>query len=152
MAIDMKQATRRLIEEAYGKGNVGVFEEVCAPDYRAHDPFLGDSSLKQEQENCRMFRAAFQDLKPTILASYADGENVVTHWKMTGTHTGALKGIQPTGARCAVEGISISRYKAGRLVETWMQWDALGLMRQLGVAQAMPAGMGARPGETQVHG
>jgi hypothetical protein len=150
MAIDMKQATRRLIEEAYGKGNVGVFEEICATDYRAHDPFLGDSDLKQEQDNCRMFRSAFPDLKPTILASYADGECVVTHWKMIGTHSGALKNIQPTGARCLVEGISINRYRSGKLAETWMQWDALGLIRQLGVAPTLPA-MGSRPVETQIH-
>ena len=151
MAIDMKQASRRLIEEAYGKGRLGVFEELCAKDYRAHDPFLGDSDLEQEQENCRMYRAAFPDLKPTVLASYADGESVVTHWKMAGTHTGPLKTIQPTGARCVVEGISISRFRAGKIAETWVQWDALGLVRQLGVAPSLPAALGARPVETQIH-
>lgn len=152
MATDLKQATRRLIEEAYGKGNLAVFEETCASDYRAHDPFLGDSNLKQEQDNCRMFRSAFPDLKPTILASYVDGESVVTHWKMSGTHSGALRDIQPTGARVVVEGISIDRYKSGKLAESWAQWDSLGLMRRLGVAPSLPATLGTKPVETQIHG
>jgi predicted ester cyclase len=151
MAIDMKQASRRLIEEAYGKGNLSVFDEVCAADYRAHDPFLGDSNLKQEQDNCRMFRSAFPDLKPTILATYADGESVITHWKMSGTHSGQLKDIRPTGVRCTVEGISIGKYRSGKLAESWIQWDALGLIRQLGVAPALQAVMGPKPIETQIH-
>jgi len=30
-------------------------------------------------------------------------------------------------------GIDIYRYEGGKRVETWRQWDALGVMRQLGV-------------------
>lgn len=144
MAIDMKQQSRRLIEEAYGKGNLGIFDEICAPDYRSHDPFTGDATLQQEKELCRTYRAAFSDLKPTILSTHADGETVVTHWRMSGMHTGPLKGIAPTGAKCTIEGISLGRYKAGRLAETWVQWDALGLLRQLGVAPSMQMGQGSR--------
>jgi predicted ester cyclase len=144
MAIDMKQQSRRLIEEAYGKGNLGIFDEVCAQDYRSHDPFSGDATLQQEKELCRSYRDAFSDLKPTILASFSEGETVVTHWRMSGTHTGALKGIAPTGAHCTVEGISIGKYRTGRLAETWVQWDALGLLRQLGVSPTAQASKGSQ--------
>lgn len=147
MAIDMKQAARRLIEEAYGKGNLGVFDELCAPEFRGHDPFTGEATLQQEKEHCRMYRAAFSDLKPTVLGCWADGEIVTTHWRMTGLHTGTLQGIAPTSARCAVEGISVGRYRNGRLAESWLQWDALGLLRQLGVAPAVSAMPGARTAE-----
>jgi predicted ester cyclase len=147
MAIDMKQQSRRLIEEAYGKGNVDVFDEICSSDYRSHDPFTGDATLQQEKELCRSYRTAFSDLKPTVLATFADGETVVVHWRMTGMHTGPLRGIAPTGARCTVEGISIGRYRGGRLSESWLQWDALGLLRQLGVAPSAQAGAGAKGAE-----
>jgi predicted ester cyclase len=147
MAIDMKQASRRLIEEAFGKGNLGAFDEICAADYRSHDPFTGDASLQQGKELCRAYRAAFSDLKPTILAAFAEGETVVLHWRMTGRHTGTLQGIAPSGAACMVEGISIDRYQGGRLAESWNQWDALGLLRQVGVAPSLQATPGARPAE-----
>jgi predicted ester cyclase len=147
MAIDMKQASRRLIEETFGKGNLDAYDEICAPDYRSHDPFNGDSTLALEKEICRTYRAAFSDLKPTVLGCWADGEVVTTHWRMTGSHTGALKGIPPSGARCTVEGISVGRYRNGRLAESWVQWDALGLLRQLGVAPTLQATPGARASE-----
>ncbi len=140
MAVDIKQASRRLIEEVFGKGNFDVLDELCDPAYRSHDPLTGDADLAQEKENCRMYKTAFPDLTPAILGCYAEGDTVVTHWRMTGTHQKPLMGVAPTGKRCTAEGVTISRYRGGKLVEDWVQWDALGLMRQLGV------GMGAARG------
>ncbi len=150
MAVDIKKAHRRLIEEAFGKGNFDVFDEICDTSYRAHDPVTGDVDLRQEKENCRMYKTAFPDLTPTVLGCYSDGDTVITHWRMTGTHQKPLMGIAPTGKRCTVEGISVGRFRGGKLVEDWAQWDALGLMRQLGVAPEVGA-PGARPGEKRPH-
>ena len=139
MAVDLKQTSRRLLEEAFGKGNVAVFDELCSEDYRAHDPVTGDVDLGAEKEICRGYRKAFPDLRPQILAAYTDGEVCVLHWRMTGTHQGELMGLSPMGARCTVEGVTIDRFKGGKIVESWAQWDALGLMRQLGVAPTVGA-------------
>ena len=154
MAVDIKQAQRRLLEEAFGKGNFDVYDEICDPSYRTHDPVTGDADLKQEKENCRMYRTAFPDLAPTILRSWvdADGDTCISHWRMTGTHQGPLMGVAPTGRRCTVEGISISHFRSGKLVEDWVQWDALGLMRQLGQGATTGAtAPGARPQESQTQ-
>ncbi|HET9555160.1 MAG TPA: ester cyclase [Anaeromyxobacteraceae bacterium] len=144
MAVDLKQSVRRLIEEAYGKGNYDVFDEVCDPGYRAHDPLSGDTDLAKSKALCQGYKEAFPDLKPTILASFIDGDCVITQWRMTGTHQRELMGIAPTGNRCTVEGISISRFRGAKIVEDWVQWDALGFMKQLGVAPNLQAGAGGR--------
>jgi predicted ester cyclase len=149
MAVDLKQTSRRLIEEAFGRGNLGVFEELCGEEYRAHDPLTGDTDREGAKQNCRMYREAFPDLKPLILSSYTDGEVCVLHWRMTGTHQKELMGLEPMGARCTVEGITIDRYKGGKVVESWTHWDALGLMRQLGVAPTVGAVEAKRAAERQ---
>ena len=151
MAVDIKQSQRRLFEEAWGKGNFDVYDEVCDPGFRDHDPLSGDSDIEQSRAMCRMYRTAFPDVKLTLLGSYADGETAVTHWRMSGTHRAALMGIEPTGRRCTVEGITIGKFKGGKIVESWTQWDALGMLRQLGVAPEMEAGAGARGEQTQPH-
>jgi len=137
MAVDTKQIPKRLIEEAFGKGNLQVFDEVCDPGFRSHDPLTGETNLDGEKELVRGYRTAFPDMKPTILNVVAEGDTVVTQWRMTGTHQKALMGIEPTGRRATVEGISISRFRGGKIVEEWHQWDALGLFRQLGVAPSL---------------
>jgi predicted ester cyclase len=133
MAVDIKQAYRRLLEEAFGKGRLDAFDDVCDPALRAHDPLTGDADLRQSKQNCAMYRSAFPGLRCTILAQYVDGDTVVTRWRMSGVHDGELMGIQPTGTECTVEGINVGRFQGGKLIEDWVQWDALGLMRQLGV-------------------
>lgn len=139
MALDLRQTSRRLLEEAYGKGNLDVFDELCSEEHRAHDPLTGDTDRGGAKQNCAMYRKAFPDLKPTILSAYTDGEICTVHWRMTGTHQGELMGLEPMGGRCTVEGITIDRFKGGKIVESWTQWDALGLMRQLGVAPTVGA-------------
>jgi predicted ester cyclase len=151
MAVDIKQAYRRLIEEAFGKGNLEVFDEVCGAGYKAHDPLTGDADMDQQKEMCRGYRTAFPDLTASILASHTDGDTVFVHWRMTGMHQKPLMGIQPTGKRCTVEGMSLGRFRGGKLVEEWAQWDALGLMRQLGVAPSIQPGTGATRAQERPH-
>jgi predicted ester cyclase len=139
MAVDLKQISRRLLEEAFGKGNLGAFDELCSEDHRSHDPVIGDTDRLGAKQACRMYRGAFHDLKPTILAAHTDGDVCVKRWRMTGTHDGELMGFEPTGVRCTVEGITIDRFKGGKIAESWTQWDALGLMRQIGVSPTVGA-------------
>ncbi len=134
MAVDIKQAHRQLLEEAFGKGRLDAFDEICDRNLRAHDPVTGDTDLQDAKRNCAMYRSAFPGLRCTILAQYLDADTVITRWRMSGVHEGTLMGIPPTGATCTVEGVNVARFQGGKLIEDWVQWDALGLMRQLGVA------------------
>ncbi len=149
MAIDIKQAHRRLIEEVWAKGNFDVASEVCDPSYRSHDPLQPDTDLRATVESARTYRTAFPDMKVTFLGSWAEGDTCVTHWRMTATHKKAFMGIEATGVRGTVEGINIAKFRGGKLVEEWVQWDALGLLRQLGVAPKLEMGAPAR--ETRPH-
>jgi predicted ester cyclase len=151
MAIDLKQTSRRMMEEAFGKGNFKVFDELCSADYRSHDPVTGDTDLGGAKQNCQMYKTAFPDLQPIILSAYTDGEVCVTRWRMTGTHQKELMGLEPMGARCTVEGIAVDRFQGGKIVETWSQWDALGLMRQLGVAPTVGAAAAKSASEHRRH-
>jgi predicted ester cyclase len=49
---------------------------------------------------------------------------VCMRWSSTATHTATGKPLQVTG-------ISILRFKDGRLVEGWQNWDQYGMMQQL---------------------
>jgi predicted ester cyclase len=42
-------------------------------------------------------------------------------------------GIAATGKKVRYTGISIVRIDQGKIVEGWDNWDALGMMQQLGV-------------------
>jgi predicted ester cyclase len=73
----------------------------------------------------------------TIEDVIAEGDKVVTRWTARGTHKGELQGIPPTGKQVVVTGIVINRLVNGKLEEGWSNFDALGMLQQLGVIPSM---------------
>jgi len=130
-----KTVVRRLFEEVWNKGNLPVTDELFAPNYAHHDSSTPDVGRGPESEKKRatLYRTAFPDLRLTIEDIIAEGETVTARWSCKGTHKGDLSGIAPTGKQFTISGISIARFTNGKMVEGWVNWDALGLMQQLGV-------------------
>jgi predicted ester cyclase len=54
-------------------------------------------------------------------------------WSGSGTHTGQLMNIPPTGKSVRITGMDILKLENGKIKERWAEIDALGLMQQLGV-------------------
>src|SRR5579885_2716493 len=127
--------SRRIIEEVFGAGNYDVADELVAADARGHDPALPGPTVGPEglKEAARGYRGAFPDLKLTVEQVVAEGDNVATRWSARGTHKAELFGIPPTGKQTTVTGITIDRWSGGKVVESWTNWDTLGLLQQLGV-------------------
>src|SRR6266540_5257032 len=140
MAVDIKQVSRKILEDVFGKGKLEYLDQVCDPSFKSHDPLTGDTDVDGLKQEAQMYRAAFPDLKATLLGSCAEGDTVSTFWRMSGTHEKPLMGIEPTGNEVTVEGISFDRYRNGKLVESFTQWDTLRFLRSLGVLPEIPIG------------
>ena len=84
------------------------------------------------KEFARMYRSAFPDIHIEVEDQIVEGDRVATRWRGTGTHEGELMGISPTGNRVTVVGTTIERIADGQIAETWDNYDALGMMQQLG--------------------
>lgn len=135
MSEQNKTAVRRLVEELWNKGNLPVADELIAPTYTHHDASTPDVGRGPESEKKRatLYRTAFSDLRLTVEDMIAEGETVVARWSCRGAHKGDLNGIAPTGKQFAISGVSVVRFSGGKMVEGWINWDALGLMQQLSV-------------------
>ena len=137
--LDPAEGSRRLLEEAFNNGDFSLVDRLVAPDAVNHDPaepahMHGLRGPESVRRTVQMYRAAFPDVRMTVDDVIAAGDKVVLRWHSEGTHRGALEGLAPTGARGSVTGISIDKWKDGKIVETWAEWDNLGLARQLGAA------------------
>ena len=131
-----KAVVRREVEELYNPaGDLDAVEEIFAPDYVLHDPSLPEEGRGPEaaRQLATAFRSAFPDLHTTFDEAVAEGDKVAYRWTASGTHEGELMGIPPTGNRMEITGTAIARISGGRIEEGWQNFDALGMMRQLGV-------------------
>jgi steroid delta-isomerase-like uncharacterized protein len=150
MTTDNKALVRREVEEALSGGNLGVLDELIADEYVSYDPAAPEPIRGREAYKALIagYRQGLGEaLAVRIDDQIAEGDKVVTRWTARGRHDGELFGIPPTGRQVEITGISIERLEGGRIVEDWVNWDALGLMRQLKVIpdseELQPAGAAA---------
>jgi steroid delta-isomerase-like uncharacterized protein len=133
-----KALIRRYIEEAWNRGDLSVIGEVFAESHVGNDPANpGVRGPEGVRQLVILYRSAFPDTHFIIEDQIAEGDRVVTRWRASGTHKGELIGIAPTGKRVTVTGIDVSRISGGKVVESWGNWDTLGLMQQLGVVPSL---------------
>jgi len=134
MSEENKAVARRAFEEHFNTGNFDLAQEIFAADYVNHDPSLPRSGSGPEAANqaVRLYREAFPDAQITVEDQVAEGDKVATRWSARGTHQGELLGVGPTGNQVQITGISISRIEDGRIAEDWIDYDALGMMQQIG--------------------
>jgi steroid delta-isomerase-like uncharacterized protein len=134
MAEENKALVRRWFEDLFNEGNLDVADEIIDPDHLGHDPTLPDLPIGPEGQKqlVNLYRSAFPDARITIEKQVAEGDTVATRWTGRGTHQGELMGVAPTGNQVTLTGIDISRISEGKIVETWTNYDALGMLQQIG--------------------
>jgi steroid delta-isomerase-like uncharacterized protein len=142
MSEENKAIVRRFIEEVWNNGNLDVIDELVSDDHIDHDP--GREGTPGGREGMRafvqMYRTAYPDTHIEFGELIAEGDLVAGPWTATGTHQGDLMGIAPTGKSIRVTGMGMDRVRDGKIVESWGNYDTLGMLQQLG---AIPTPEGA---------
>ena len=131
-----KALVRREFEEMFSQGgDLDYAEEFYAPDYVLHEPTSGEvRGVESARHFAATYREAFPDLRTTIEDQVAEGEKVVSRFSGGGTHLGDTQDFGPaTGNRIQITGITIDRFADGKIVEEWTNFDALGLLQQIGI-------------------
>ncbi len=129
---DNKALVRRYYETVYNERNLAAIHDFLAPDFTSAGPGGATMDLSTHAQTLAMSQAALPDLRLTVEQQVAEGDAVVTRWSAHGTQRGPLFGIPPTGKDVTATAIHIHRFVGDRIVEQWEQFDALGMLRQLG--------------------
>ncbi len=131
-----KALVRRFFEEFWNQKNLAAADEQLAANHSDHTSG-SPPGLPPGPEGFKYFASAyftaFPDLHFTIEEMIAEGDTVATRWTSRGTHKGELSGIPATGKSTTSSGITITRIAGGKSIETWTNFDLLGLLQQLGV-------------------
>ncbi len=130
---------RGFIEQVLNQGNIEAAGQFFWEDMVEQVPFPGQGpGLAGLKDVLRGLRAAFPDMHWTIQEQIAQGDKVLTRFEWTGTHRGAFLGVPATDRPVRVWGMVIDRLEGGKIKETRILMDTLGLMMQLGVVPPPP--------------
>jgi steroid delta-isomerase-like uncharacterized protein len=128
------EIVRAFVDETLNKGNMDAAAQFAWEDVIEHVPLPGQGpGLEGLKDALRSMRAGFPDLVFTITEQISEGDKVASRFEWTGTHHGTFLNIPATGKRVRVWGMVIDRLQAGRIKETRIIMDTLGLLIQLGV-------------------
>jgi predicted ester cyclase len=145
MSLERNKELAREAIAIWSTGDLSRVLEVFAPGYVMHQHHhgavggTGDLDLKAMRAFAHEFHTGFPDFRDTIDLQLAEGDLVATRATSSGTHTGPFQGIAPTGRKLSWTGIVIDRVEDGRIVESWGNWDMMGMLQQLGAIPTRPA-------------
>ena len=132
--------SRRAFDEVWSGDNPAAIDELFDVDYVFHDagsPAM--AGLDQFKQLLGMYRTIFANLRFEVLDEIVNGDRIATRWVATSVHAAPFAGIAPTGRRLSATGLTIDRIHDGKIVETWTNWDTLGVMQQIGAIPELAA-------------
>ena len=148
MSAKNKAIVSRLYGEVWNARRIELVDEIISPSHALHGPIGEGSSIGPEayKSQVKRFLKGFPDLRFAIEDVVAEDEKLVVSWTITGTHEGEFMGIPATHKKVSVDGITIMHIVNGKIMDSYANWDALGMMQQFGVVPALgqPKGATAR--------
>src|SRR5690348_16379628 len=142
MSDTLKTFAQRFADDVINARDLdGALTELVAEDFVEENPLPGQGPGRAGLADVLggMF-AAFPDLYWDVHETIAEDDRIVTYSTWTGTHRGEFFGIPATGRRVRVEAWTKDRYRHGRLIQSRIIMDVVGMLTQLG---ALPAPGGA---------
>ena len=134
-SIEENKALGSRLLEVWNARDFEAAEALFAEDYVNHNPppmpGIGGDRAGQLKA-MRYLAEAFPDARAEQNNVIAEGDTIVLHDTIRGTHQGEFIGIEPTGREVRIEFIHIFRIADGRIAERWGLIDAMSLMGQLG--------------------
>jgi predicted ester cyclase len=137
--MDNKTIVREVLENTWQKRDLSQLSKYVADNAVAHDPMVPTKNLKELKALFEGHLKSFSNFQVDIAEQIAERDLVCTRATLTATDTGGFMGRPPTGRRLPVKLISIDRIKDGKIVETWIQIDYLGLVQGLGIIPTLQA-------------
>ena len=118
-------------------GDFGAFKSAISPNYKRHcqamPPGLQDlHGTEQFFAFLEEFKVAVPDHQDSISNMIAQGDKVAYISTITGTQTGPMGELPPSGKSFTLVNIIIQRLENGKIAETWVSWDNVAFMSQLG--------------------
>ncbi|MHC9296625.1 ester cyclase [Mycobacterium sp. LTG2003] len=136
MAEDQNKAVARRVWEAFASGDLDAFDEIIAPGAAFHDtqdPFGNQRGPEHMKNLIQMYRNAFSNMRFDVKLQVAEGDYVCTLLEAQGDNTGELMGQPATGRHSRIQITDTDRIVDGKIEETWVTWDTLGMLQQLGL-------------------
>jgi steroid delta-isomerase-like uncharacterized protein len=120
--------------DRWNAGDLDGYLELYHDDLKLH----GYSDQPMSKEDATGFYKNIQgsvgNSRIDIHQAFDDdtGHRVVLVYSLSGTHTGEMAGVPPTGNPIKQDGITVLRFRDGKVIERWSAADFAPVLMQIG--------------------
>jgi predicted ester cyclase len=145
---EIEKQNKEIIRTAHASlqaGDIDRFKSLISPNYTRHCQAM-PPGLQEIHGTEKFFGFIEEFIKAvpvytdSLSNMIAEGDRVAYVSTMKGTMTGPMGGFPATGKSFILENIIIQRLEDGKFVETWISWDNVAFLTQLGLMPEPPAG------------
>ena len=145
---EIEQRNMEIIRQTHASlaaGDVDAFKAAISPNYTRHCQAMppGLQELHGTEEFFAFieeFTKAVPSYTDSLSNMIADGDRVAYVSTITGTQTGPMGVFPATGKTFTLVNIIMQRLEDGKVVETWVSWDNVAFLSQLGLMPGPPDG------------
>jgi predicted ester cyclase len=137
---DQAAANKKVVSDAFNALNSRAYEtldQFMVDNYVRHSQATTEAPLIESLDDFKamlvVWDGSFPEAKMTLHQLIAEGDYVAFWATYYGTHTGSTGPFPPTGKEMSLECGGYHRIENGKIAETWVTWDNLALMNQLGL-------------------
>jgi len=126
---------RQVIEMIWNRGDLDAADALFAPAYVNHDGLIGDLVTGPEaiKISAALYRTAFPGLHVSLEEVSTVADTVVLRWRAR-TAPDTLGGAALASNPNSLSGTTRCLISCGKIVESWTEWDRIGVLRQLRIA------------------
>ena len=144
---EIEQQNMAIIRKAHAdlqRGDIESFKALISPNYVRHCQAM-PHDLQEIHGTDEFFRfieeflVAVPSYQDSLSNMIADGDKVAYISTMTGTQTGPMGDLPASGKSFTLVNIIIQRLENGKVAETWISWDNVAFLSQLGLMPEPPA-------------
>ena len=123
---------RSFFEEVLDKGRFDMYAGSHATNFVAHGSSR-DFTLAEDMGLAKEERKALPDMHIVVNQTVAERDMVAVYWRASGTNTQEGMGFPATGKKVSVPGMTLFRFRDGKISEEWSVYDMLSVLKQLGL-------------------
>jgi predicted ester cyclase len=143
-----KRLVRRVLETGVNRHDLQLIRDVLAPGYARHSQATFEMPEIRGVDQMLQFLeeqfAIFPDWHEEIELMIAEGPYVACVTRGSGTQLGPMGDAPATGKKIEIVNFIFHRIDDGRIAETWIGWDNLAAMTQLGNPDGYHVAVNAR--------
>jgi predicted ester cyclase len=126
-----KELVEHYADTVWNKKDLSIIDKVLHERVVIHSLLGNYHGIQSMKDIVKAWIAGFPDIKVETIASIAEKDKVVLHWKASGTFKGSLRGVLPTGKTAYWEGVTIYALDKGKVLEYWAYLDMEYLFNQI---------------------